>query len=275
MDYKGTAKVTPIYSKVNATNFTFIYRCQNCLIFDDPSQPSFNTSTSQGTFEQGWAQSSVFPADRTNPDSSVSQHNNGMGEFQITVSKAANAAYAKWAGISSTAPTSSTSAAPTGNSTATVVAPSGTTVTSVAAPTTTASATPTTFKGVPVPAATSYDYVVVGGGAAGIPMADKLSAAGHSVLLIEKGVASSARWGGSKFCCRLIRPKLISFVAYRPESGWLDGYNLTWFDIPGECNRIWNGGAPGVACTDTDQMAGCILGGGTAVNAGLWWKVRI
>ena len=68
--------------------------------------------------------------------------------------------------------------------------------------------------------------------------------------------------------------KLTSSIAYRPESGWLDGYNLTWFDIPGECNRIWNGGSPGVACTDLDQMAGCILGGGTAVNAGLWWKAR-
>ena len=102
----------------------------------------------------------------------------------------------------------------------------------------------------------TYDYVVVGAGAGGIPMADKLSEAGHSVLLIEKGIASSARWGGT----------------IRPETGWLDGYNLTWFDIPGECNRIWNGGSVGVACTDTDQMAGCVLGGGTAVNAGLWWK---
>jgi cellobiose dehydrogenase (acceptor) len=211
VDYKGTAKLTPIYSKVNATNFTFIYRCQDCLIFDDPTQPSFNTSTSQGTFEQGWAQSSVFPADRTNPDSSVVQHNNGMGEFQITVSKAANAAYAKWAGTSSTAPTSPTPVAPSGNSTATIAAPSGTTVVSVAAPTATAAATPTTFKGVPVPAATSYDYVVVGGGAAGIPMADRLSAAGYSVLLIEKGVASSARWGGSKFCLSVIQTKTNLF----------------------------------------------------------------
>jgi hypothetical protein len=61
--------------------------------------------------------------------------------------------------------------------------------------------------------------------------------------------------------------------ALRPESGWLDAYNQTWFDIPGECNRIWNGGSAGVACTDTDQMTGCILGGGAAVNAGLWWRV--
>ena len=120
-----------------------------------------------------------------------------MGEFQIIVSKAANAAYAKWAGTSSTVPTSSASVAPTGNSTATVAAPTSTVA---AAPSSSVSATPTTFNGVPVPAATSYDYVVVGGGAAGIPIADKLSAAGHSVLLIEKGVASSARWGGSEFC---------------------------------------------------------------------------
>ncbi len=28
-----------------------------------------------------------------------------------------------------------------------------------------------------------------------------------------------------------------------------------------------------MACSDTDQMAGCVLGGGTAVNAGLWWNV--
>jgi cellobiose dehydrogenase (acceptor) len=68
---------------------------------------------------------------------------------------------------------------------------------------------------------------------------------------------------------------LLTPLALRPESGWLDGQNLTWFDIPGECNRIWNGGSPGVACTDMDQMAGCVLGGGAAVNAGLWWKVNL
>ena len=183
MDYKGSAKVTPIYSKVNATNYTFIYGCENCLIFDGPTQPSFNTSTSQGAFEQGWAQSSTPPVGKTNPDSRIGQHSNGMGEFQITVSKATNAAYAKWAALASSAPP-----APTGNSTATA-APT-------AAPASTVAATPTTFKGIPVPSATSYDYVVVGGGAAGaagIPMADRLSAAGHSVLLIEMGVASSAR----------------------------------------------------------------------------------
>jgi cellobiose dehydrogenase (acceptor) len=101
---------------------------------------------------------------------------------------------------------------------------------------------------------TTYDYIVVGAGAAGIPMADKLSESGKSVLLIEKGPPSSGRWGGTM----------------RPD--WLSGTNLTRFDVPGLCNEIWVDSA-GIACTDTDQMAGCVLGGGSAVNAGLWWKV--
>jgi cellobiose dehydrogenase (acceptor) len=110
-----------------------------------------------------------------------------------------------------------------------------------------------TVTGVPVPTATVYDYVIVGAGAGGIPIADKLSEGGKKVLLIEKGPPSSGRWGGQ------IGPD------------WLDGTNLTRFDVPGLCNQIWVDSA-GIACTDTDQMAGCVLGGGTAVNAGLWWK---
>ena len=101
----------------------------------------------------------------------------------------------------------------------------------------------------------TYDYIVVGAGAGGIPVADKLSQAGHKVLLIEKGPPSTGRWNGT------MKPK------------WLEGTDLTRFDVPGLCNQIWVDSA-GIACTDTDQMAGCVLGGGTAVNAGLWWKVR-
>ncbi len=56
------------------------------------------------------------------------------------------------------------------------------------------------------------------------------------------------------------------------KPAWLVGTNLTRFDVPGLCNQIWVD-SNGIACTDTDQMAGCVLGGGTAVNAGLWWKV--
>lgn len=44
----------------------------------------------------------------------------------------------------------------------------------------------------------TYDYIVVGSGPGGIVTADKLSASGKSVLLIERGPPSSFRWGGSK-----------------------------------------------------------------------------
>ncbi|KAH8672005.1 putative cellobiose dehydrogenase [Tricladium varicosporioides] len=231
--YKGTAKYTKLSSTVNSTHWSLIYRCQDCFVFNDPSQSTANVSTSKGVIPQGWAQAMSAPTNPKDPNSDFIQHDNGMGVFQIQVKSAANAKYAEWVKLFGPEPTStSTIATPTSTPTAPA------------------------FSGVPVPTQTSYDYIVVGAGAGGIPMADRLSAAGKSVLLIEKGIASSARWGGT----------------IRPETGWLDGQNLTWFDIPGECNRIWNGGSVGVACTDTDQMAGCVLGGGTAVNAGLWWK---
>jgi len=114
-----------------------------------------------------------------------------------------------------------------------------------------AQATPATCT--PANGATTYDYIIVGSGAAGIPLADRLTEAGKTVLLVEKGPPSTGRWGGS------MKPK------------WLEGTNLTRFDVPGLCNQIWHDSV-GVACTDTDQMEGCVLGGGTAVNAGLWWK---
>jgi cellobiose dehydrogenase (acceptor) len=41
--------------------------------------------------------------------------------------------------------------------------------------------------------------------------------------------------------------------------------------VSGLCNQIWHD-SKGVACTDYSVMAGCVLGGGTAVNAALWWK---
>jgi cellobiose dehydrogenase (acceptor) len=139
-------------------------------MYNDPSQTAANASTKSGSFQQGWAQALLAVDDRTNAASGIKQHDNGMGIFAIQVASATQASYSKWATMTKTGPTATASA------TATV-----------------------SFSAVPVPTATSYDYVVVGGGAGGIPMADKLSQAGYSVLLIEKGPASSARWGGSKY----------------------------------------------------------------------------
>ena len=75
------------------------------------------------------------------------------------------------------------------------------------------------------------------------------------MLLVERGPPSSGRWGGDM----------------KPE--WLEGTNLTRFDVPGLDNEIW-ADSEGIACTDYSVMAGCVLGGGTAVNAGLWWRAN-
>ena len=97
----------------------------------------------------------------------------------------------------------------------------------------------------------TYDYIIIGSGAAGIPMADRLTKAGKTVLLVEKGPPSTGRWGGT------MKPK------------WLEGTNLTRFDVPGLCNQIWHDSV-GVACTDTDQMEGWYVSP-TRLDAELIW----
>ncbi|KAI1775447.1 carbohydrate-binding module family 1 protein [Hypoxylon cercidicola] len=234
--YTGDATLTQISSTVDESHFTLIFRCQNCLVWDQDGA-SGSASTSAGALVLGWASALRALSNPSCPaDVGIAFHSNGQSIWGATLDEnAANPSYSEWAA----------------QATATVTGSCGGTT-----PTTTSSMSSTvtpTATGVPVPTGIAYDYIVVGAGAGGIPLADKLSEAGKSVLLIEKGPSSSGRWGG----------------VLKPE--WLDGTNLTRFDVPGLCNEIWVDSA-GIACTDTDQMAGCVLGGGTAVNAGLWWK---
>ncbi|KAF7551666.1 cellobiose dehydrogenase [Stylonectria norvegica] len=230
--YSGSAKLSQISSTINETHYTLIYRCEGCLSWDQDGTTG-KVSTSSAFMLLGWCQASASPGNPGCPDSVTLQQHDSQSIFGAVIdSNAANAGYSKWAALA----TSVVSGSCDGGG--------GSTTTTTAIPTAT---------GIPVPSGTTYDYIVIGGGAGGIPIADKLSEAGKSVLLIEKGPPSSGRWGGDR----------------KPE--WLEGTNLTRFDVPGLCNQIWHD-ATGIACKDTDQMAGCVLGGGTAVNAGLWWK---
>nr|ADT70778.1 cellobiose dehydrogenase [Stachybotrys bisbyi] len=230
--YQGDATLTQISSSVNSTHFRLIYRCQGCLSWSHEGTTGGNP-TSGGFMLLGWALGTDSPSGRECPENVQFVQHNYQGIFGAgLVAGTANAEYAEWAELADGNPPNECGGG----------GPDPPTTTTTAAPT-----------GTPVPTGTSYDYIVVGAGAGGIPIADKLSEAGHSVLLIEKGPPSSGRWGGS----------------LKPE--WLEGTNLTRFDVPGLCNEIWVN-SDGVACRDTDQMAGCVLGGGTAVNAGLWWK---
>lgn len=227
--YTGNAELLQISSSISDTHYELIYLCKNC--FQD-------VSTSGGVLILGWAQSTTLPV---NPEcaadvSVIEQHNNGQSIFGGAIgSDALQAGYDNWAALA------------TGS-------PQGECGTTEPTSTTTTNATPgPTVTSQPVPTDMAYDYIVVGGGAGGIPIADRLSEAGKSVLLIEKGPPSTGRWGGTM----------------KPD--WLEGTDLTRFDVPGLCNQIWHDSA-GIACEDTDQMAGCVLGGGTAINSGLWWK---
>lgn len=187
----------------------------------------------------GWAQATAAPANPDEKDSGIRQHA-ADGIFGMTVASARNTAYTDWTSLASIATATATSidANPTG---ATPTTPNNASLTNAACVDGKVSSNKT------------YDYIIVGAGAGGIPLADRLSESGASVLLIEKGPPSSGRWGGT------MKPK------------WLEGTNLTRFDIPGLDNEVWRN-SDGIACSDVGTMAGCVLGGGTAINAGLWWK---
>lgn len=224
--YKGNATLTQVSSNITDSHFTLVFRCQNCLRWSHGGQVG-TAATSAKQLLLGWVQAYPSPGNPQCPDFiTLSQHNNGMNIWTANLSNnSVNPTYT----VDSAKATKTITGDCTGF-------------------------TSTAVSSVPVPTGVTFDYIVVGAGAGGIPIADKLSEAGKSVLLIEKGPPSSGRWGGT------LKPH------------WLEGTNLTRFDVPGLCNQIWVD-AGGIACTDTDQMAGCVLGGGTAVNAGLWWKV--
>lgn len=237
--YEGDAKVTQISSNINATHYTLIYRCEGCTSWSqDGFSGALSTTATGGAL--GWCHSVDVPGNADCPDAVELVQHQTQSIFGFSHSDAEfNDEYDDWAKLATNVVEGSCSGGEP---------PSSTTTTS--APATTTSAGPT---GEPVPDDAVYDYVVIGGGAGGLPVADRLSEAGHKVLLIEKGPPSSGRWGGDR----------------KPD--WLEGTNLTRYDVPGLCNQIWVDNV-GIACTDTDQMAGCVLGGGTAINAGLWWR---
>lgn len=272
--YTGNAKLTQISSSQNETTYEVIYRCQNCFTWN-AGGTNVTSQTSQGTLVLGRAQALKSVGNAGCPDRiTFGFHDNGYGQFGAPLDGIPQSSYSSWAALATkavstncgAASTTSATASPTSTPLANGTASATGTANGTVSATPTSSATSVTLTATPTPSATgscaalpsgatapTYEYIIVGAGAGGIPLADRLTAAGHSVLLIEKGPPSSGRYGGTM----------------KPE--WLVGTNLTRFDVPGLCNQIWHD-STGIACDDTDQMAGCVLGGGTAVNAGLWWK---
>lgn len=93
-------------------------------------------------------------------------------------------------------------------------------------------------------AASTYDYIVVGGGPAGIITAERLSAANKKVLLLERGPGPTVETGSNN------------------TLSWDD--SLTPVDVPGLTPAV--GSLTNYMCTDTGGLAACVLGGGVTIN---------
>ncbi|KAF3903981.1 hypothetical protein AA313_de0201282 [Arthrobotrys entomopaga] len=214
---------------INSTHFSLTFRCVNCNTWESGS---LDLTASAAVF--GYSQSPYSVITPSDPNTDLQPHDNAYAEYALVLTNARSANYASWIsqypGITST-------------------------TTSATATTTTTTTTRSTTSG-PLPTYTqTFDYIVVGAGAGGMVMADRLSEAGKSVLLIERGPPSTYIHGG------------------RIQPPWVGSAPLTRFDIPGLCNEIW-ANSSGISCTDISGgvMAGCVLGGGTAINSGLFWR---
>lgn len=99
-----------------------------------------------------------------------------------------------------------------------------------------------------------WDVIVVGAGPAGIVMADRLSEANKTTLLLEGGGASYSITGG------------------RERPAWLNGTSLSRVDVPGLYKSIFADGGNLVCGNLTTAYGGCTIGGSSAINAGLFFE---
>ncbi|KAL4894435.1 cellobiose dehydrogenase [Aspergillus ambiguus] len=222
--FSGDASIVeiPDGTSVNSTHLTYTFLCSGCIV---GSPTTF--SASDDTYFFGWALSKSNPNTASSPSSVLPYHAAGFGSFEMLLSQAKSSKYSTWASKAQSTPTATGSASAS-------VAPS-------------ASATPTPSTA-PTVSNTTYDYIVVGGGPAGIITAERLVEAKKKVILIERGAAP-----------------LVSMGATDTLS-WNN--SLTPFDVPALGTSLSKLGVIGdYLCEDVPGMAGCVLGGGTIVNA--------
>ncbi|KFY56755.1 hypothetical protein V496_06654 [Pseudogymnoascus sp. VKM F-4515 (FW-2607)] len=104
---------------------------------------------------------------------------------------------------------------------------------------------------------TQWDAIVVGAGPAGIIVATRLAEANLNTLLLEGGGPSYGVTGGD-------------LSSRRPS--WLNNTDLTRVDVPGLYTSIFGDGG-GLICSGTiNAYGGCTIGGGSAINAGLYFE---
>ncbi|KAG9256241.1 cellobiose dehydrogenase [Emericellopsis atlantica] len=100
-----------------------------------------------------------------------------------------------------------------------------------------------------------WDAIVVGAGTAGIIVADRLSEAGLTTLLLEQGGPSYG----------------ITVGTERPD--WLKDTNMSRVDVPGLYKSIFEGNTK-LTCGPeiVSSLQACATGGNSAINAGLYFQ---
>ncbi|KAJ7864972.1 cellobiose dehydrogenase [Mycena olivaceomarginata] len=204
---------------VNSTHWKWVYRCQNCTSWTGGS-----IDVSSAAAVPAWSSSTIAVDNPADPGTTMVQHTDfGFYFFPFAEAHVTASVYNNWV------------SGGTGGGT---TAPPTTTTTTTAKPTGTA---------------TPVDYIVVGSGPGGIITADRLSQAGKSVLLLERGGPSTGQTGGTY------------------QADWLKGTNMTKFDVPGLFESMFTDPKEFWWCKDINVFAGCLLGGGGSVNGALYW----
>jgi cellobiose dehydrogenase (acceptor) len=206
-------KTIPAGTSFNGTTYIYTFLCKGCIQTDGST---FKADANLPYLGYGHAAGAV--SSPANPLSPLSFHSSGYGLFQVNLAVAQSQKFATWAALAR----------------------------DTESPPDTGGGTPPPSNDTVLVSNSTYDYIVVGGGPSGLVTSQRLTETGRSVLLIERGFASTASTGGKRFV------------------PWNE--SLTYYDVPGLFNILGSATLGEGYCTDTAAVAGCILGGGGSVN---------
>ncbi|TGO29414.1 hypothetical protein BPAE_0015g00580 [Botrytis paeoniae] len=202
---------------INSTHLSYTFLCQSCVI---GGSTTFDASSVLATL--GYAVSSSNPTTPSDSGSALSYHDVGSNIYNLNLTAARSAQYSTWASWAS-------AATPSGGNSTSPGTGSGSNSTVPA---------PTTLN-------TTYDVIVVGGGASGIIVAERIAESGVSVLLLERGPANTVALGSTQ--------------------GLSWNSTLTPYDVPALGSSLASISGTKF-CSDTASTAGCLLGGSSSIN---------